>query len=69
MARIEMDAATLAASIREQKALPITEAEAETIARALEACHDDEAFLATALSTVRLLADRLEQSTDGGFRM
>ena len=36
MARIEIDGATLARTIREQKALPITDAEAETLARALE---------------------------------
>ena len=36
MARIEIDGATLARTIRELKALPITDAEAETLARALE---------------------------------
>ncbi len=62
-----MDTDTLAAIIREQKGLPITDAEAEAIAQTLDTCHDDEGFLATALSTVRLLADRLEQSADDGL--
>jgi len=62
MTRIEIDALTFAASIRAQKDLPITETEAEEIAHAVETCHNDEELLATALSAVRLLADRLEQS-------
>ena len=36
MPEIEFDAATLAQTIRDQKALPIADNEAETIARALE---------------------------------
>jgi hypothetical protein len=64
MSGIEIDTGTFAAIIREQKGLPLTDAEAEAIARELETCHDDEEFLATALSAVRLLADRLEQSAD-----
>ncbi|MGO9885940.1 MAG: hypothetical protein ACLPV4_23335 [Solirubrobacteraceae bacterium] len=67
MPGIEMDTGTLAAIIREQKGLPITEAEAEAIARGLETCHDDQEFLETALSAVRLLADRLEESADDGL--
>ena len=62
MARIEIDGATLARTIREQKALPITDAEAETLARALETSKDDEEFLANAISAVRFLVDQLEQS-------
>jgi hypothetical protein len=64
---IEIDTGTFAAIIREQKGLPMTDAEAEAIARAVETCHDDEEFLATALSAVRLIADRLEQSADDGL--
>jgi hypothetical protein len=67
MSGTEMDVRAFAAVIREQKALPITESEAEAIARALETCHDDEEFLATALSALTLLADRLEQSADDGL--
>ena len=64
MPEIEFDAATLAQTIRDQKALPITDNEAETIARALETCHDDETFLANTLLAIRLIVDRLEHSTD-----
>jgi len=63
MPEIEFDAATLAQTIRDQKALPITDNEAETIARALDTCHDDETFLANTLSAIRLIVDRLEHST------
>ena len=62
MARIEIDGATLARTIRELKALPITDAEAETLARALETSKDDEEFLANAISAVRFLVEQLEQS-------
>ena len=55
-----IDAGSLAGTIREQKALPLAEGEAEAIARALETAHDDGEFLATVLSTVKLLADRLD---------
>jgi Arc/MetJ family transcription regulator len=60
VSEIEIDAGTLARVIREQKALPITDDEAETLARALETSNDDEEFLASALSTVRFLVDQLE---------
>lgn len=65
--RIEIDAATFARSIREQGGLPITDAEAEAIARAVETSQNDEDFLAHALSAVRLLVDRLEHATDDRF--
>jgi hypothetical protein len=64
MPEIESDAATLAQTIRDQKALPITDDEAETIARALETCHDDETFLVNTVSAIRLIVDRLEHSPD-----
>jgi hypothetical protein len=67
MSGTEMDVRTFAAIIREQKGLPITESEAEAIARALETCHDDKEFLATTLSALTLLADRFEQSADDGL--
>jgi hypothetical protein len=67
MSGIEIDKGTFAAIIREHKGLLITNAEAEAIARALETCQDDEEFLATALSAVTLLADRLEQSPGDGL--
>jgi hypothetical protein len=65
---IEIDAATLARVIREQKALPITDGEAESLARALEASNDEEEFLANTLATVRFLADRLEPSTTNAVK-
>lgn len=63
---IKMDKGTFAAVIREHEGLPITDAKAEALARALETCQDDEEFLATTLS-LRLLADRVEQSADDGL--
>ncbi len=42
MSEIEIDAGTFVAVIRAQKGLPVTDAEAEVIARTLETCHDDE---------------------------
>ena len=62
MARIEIDGATLARSIREQKGLPIADAEAETLARALETSQDDEALLANTVSALQFLVDQLGQS-------
>ena len=62
MDRIEIDGATLARSIREQTALPVSDAEAETLARALETSKDDEELLANAVSALRFLVDQLEQS-------
>ena len=53
----------LARVIREQKALPLTDDERERLARALETSDRDEELLANALSAVRLLVDRLEDST------
>jgi hypothetical protein len=67
MARIEIDGATLARSIRDQKALPITDTEAETLARALETSQDDEELLANAVSALRFLVDQLEQSEPGAL--
>jgi hypothetical protein len=67
MARIEIDGATLARSIREQKALPITDTEAETLVRALETSKDDEALLANTVSALRFLVDQLEQSAPGAL--
>jgi hypothetical protein len=68
MAQIEIDAAALARIIRAQKALPITDAEAENLARALEASKDDEEFLANTLLAVWLLADRLEGQVPTALR-
>jgi hypothetical protein len=68
MALIEIDAATLARIIRAQEALPITRAEAEKLARALEASKDDEEFLANTLLAVRFLADRLEGQVPDAFK-
>lgn len=64
MSEIEIDAETFAQIIREQKSLPFTDAEAQRIGWACKACRDDEAFLATVVLTLRLLADRLEHSAD-----
>jgi hypothetical protein len=62
MAQIEIDAAALARILREEKALPITDAEADRLARAIEASKDDEEFLANALSAIGFLVDQLERS-------
>ncbi len=59
MSEIEIDAATLARAIREQRALPIPDDEAEKLARSLETSSDDAEFLANMLSAVRLIAGRL----------
>lgn len=64
MPEIEFDAATLAQTIRDQEALPITDNEAETIARALETSQDDETLLANTLSAIKLIVDRLEHPPD-----
>ena len=61
MSEIEVDAATLARAIREQRALPITDDEAEKLAQSLETSNDDAEFLANMLSAVRLIADRLNE--------
>ncbi len=66
MSEIEIDAETFAEIIREQTSLPITDGEAQRIGLALKTCRDDEAFLGAVVSTVRLLADRLEHSADDG---
>lgn len=63
MTQIEIDAATLARVIRELKALPITDDDAERLARTLETSKDDEEFLANALSATRFLLEQLERST------
>jgi hypothetical protein len=60
MSIIEIDAASLARVIREQEALPITGDEAEGLARAIETSIDDEQFLISAVSAIRLLVERLE---------
>lgn len=59
---IGVDAASLARAIREQPALPVTTAEADALARAIEAARDDEELLTNALAAVRLLTRRLEDS-------
>lgn len=59
---IEIDAASLAQVLREQDALPLTVDEANTLADAIETSANDEEFLASALSAVRLLVDRLDPS-------
>jgi Arc/MetJ family transcription regulator len=61
--QIEIDAATLARVIRELRALPITDDDADRLARALETSNDDEEFLANALSAIRFLVEQLEPST------
>ena len=61
---IELDAATLARAIREQKALPITEAEAEELARSLADVGDEAEFLASTVAAVRFLVGRLERSVE-----
>jgi hypothetical protein len=52
----------LARVIREEKSLPVTDDEADSLARLLEASKDDEEFLANTVSAVRFLLDRLELS-------
>jgi hypothetical protein len=63
---IDVDAPTLASVIREHQGLPITSAEAEQMARAIETSPDDEALLANTLAAVRVLVDRLERPGPGG---
>jgi hypothetical protein len=63
MDRIEIDGATLARSIREQTALPVSDAEAEALARALETSKDGDELLANTVAAVRFLVEELEQST------
>lgn len=60
---LEVDAAALARTLREQRALPLTDAEAETLARSLEASGSDEELLANTLTAMRLLVNRLEPLT------
>jgi hypothetical protein len=57
---LEVDAATVAQTIRQQRALPITDAEADALARSIEVASSDEERLANTLAAVRLLVDRLE---------
>ena len=59
---VELDAASFARVIREQSALPLTEAEADSLTDTLENVSSDEEFLADAVAAVRLLAERLEPS-------
>jgi hypothetical protein len=63
MDRIEIDGTTLARSIREQTALPVSDAEAEALARALETSKDGDELLANTVAAVRFLIEQLEQST------
>ena len=63
---LEVDAATIAQAIRAQRALPLTQAEADTLARSIEAASSDEECLANTLTALRVLADRLEP-TDGAI--
>jgi hypothetical protein len=60
--RAGIDAATLARTIREQTALPVSEDEAESLARAIETSGDDEEFLARTVAALRFLVERLEGS-------
>jgi hypothetical protein len=60
---ISTDAATLAAVIRDQKALPIPDDEVERQARAIEMSQDDGEFLANSLSAVRAIVDALESDS------
>ena len=57
---IQIDAAGLARSVREQSALPLTQSEAQRLARAIETSSDDEALLTRTLSMVTFVLDRLE---------
>jgi hypothetical protein len=57
---LEVDLATLARAIREQKALPLTDSESDRLARSLEGSRSDEELLANTLAAVRLLVNRLE---------
>ncbi len=64
MPKIEIDRASLVRTIREQTALPITEDEADALARALETAQSDEEFLANTLSAVGLIAERTKDLRD-----
>lgn len=56
---LEVDAASLARTVREQTDLPISETEADALASSLEGSASDEEFLANTLAAVQLLLDRL----------
>lgn len=55
----EVDLATFARTLREQGALPLTESEADALARSLEDASSDEECLDNTLAALRLLVDRL----------
>lgn len=59
---VEVDVTALAATIREQKALPLTDTEADILARSLEVAGDEEELLADTVAVLRLVVDRLEAS-------
>ena len=60
---LSVDLETFGRLVREQKALPISDEEADRLARMVEGSRDDQEFLGNALEAIRLIADRLEQSS------
>ncbi len=60
---LSIDLETFGRVVREQKALPVSDQEAEGLARMVEGSMDDQEFLGNALAAIRLIADRLEQSS------
>ena len=58
-----IDLETFGRVVREQKGLPISDEEADRLARMVEGSRDDQEFLGNALEAIRLIADRLEQSS------
>lgn len=63
---LEVEVATLADTIREQKALPLTDQEADLLARSLEVAGDEDELLASTIAVLRLVVDRLEPSPPNG---
>jgi hypothetical protein len=63
---LSIDLETFGRVVREQKALPVSDQEAEGLARMVEGSMDDQDFLGKALAAIRLIADRVEQSSQAG---
>ncbi len=57
---LQVDLAALASTVRGQSGLPLTDAEAASLAGSLEGPGSDEEILANTLGMLRLVLDRLE---------
>lgn len=59
---LEVDAAALARTVRAQKALPLSDCEADILARSLEGAADEDELLANTLAMLQLVVERIEPS-------